>query len=79
MSIIDLAVFYEKHKNDLAALIPSGKGDPSLLTDLAAALAPVVKKHFPQYNPNNLIDDALTLLRVEVGPASPPTLTPQEH
>jgi hypothetical protein len=56
--------YVEKHYDDFAKLLPSGGGDPSLLADVAA----LVKKHFPQYNPNDLIDDTLALIKAETAP-----------
>ena len=73
MRIIPLAEYYEKHASQIEALLSASKtpSDPSLFLDAVAALAPVIKKHFPQYNVDSLIDDTLALLRVEMAPAPP--------
>ena len=60
--------YYFKHKDDfakLAALLPKGDGDPSLAADIVA----LVSKHWPQVNPNNLLQDTLTLIKTETAPA----------
>ena len=58
--------YWEKHGDDLAKLIPKGS-DPTFRSDATA----FVKKHFPQYNPNNLIDDTLALIDVVTAPDVP--------
>lgn len=64
MNLIAAAEFYEKHSDDFAklkALLPAGPSDPSLVNDIVALVA----KHFPQFNPNNLIEDTIALIREE--------------
>ena len=64
--------YYEKHAADIAKLLPKGKGDPTFLSDLAS----FVKKHYPQYNPNGLIDDTLALIDLVTAPEAPPASGP---
>jgi hypothetical protein len=64
MNLIAAAEFYEKHSDDFAkikALLPAGPGDPSLAADIVA----LITKHFPQANPNNLLEDTLALIKAE--------------
>ena len=64
MNIFAAAEYCLKHKDDfakVAALIPKGSGDPTLGPDIVA----VINKHFPAYNPNNLIEDTLALIKQE--------------
>ena len=70
MNIVAIAQFYIKHHQNISDLLPKGAGDQSLLSDAAT----FVKKHFPQYNPDNLIDDALALFnesQSSIAPAQP--------
>ena len=64
MNLIAAAEYYEKHSDDFAklkALLPAGPSDPSLVNDVVA----LITKHFPQLNPNNLIEDTIALVRQE--------------
>ena len=64
MNLMPLVGFYWKHGNQINSLIPkSGVGQTSLLLDVATAMAPVIKKHWPQLNANGLTDDALSTLK----------------
>ena len=64
MDIGAAVTYYFKHKDDfarLAALLPKGDGDPTLASDIVA----LVSKHWPQANPNGLLEDTLALIRTE--------------
>lgn len=65
MNLMPIVGFYWKHGNQINALIPKSgtAGQTSLLLDVAAALAPVIKKHWPQLNAEGLTDDALATLK----------------
>jgi hypothetical protein len=66
MRIIPLAEYYEKHSDQIEAMIPVAKpGESSLLLDFATALVPIIKKHWPSLNANGLLDDTLDLLKQE--------------
>lgn len=71
MNIIAVAeagfAFYKKHAADIAKLIPKGSGDPTFRADAVA----FIKKHYPQYNPNGLIDDTLALVDLVTAPDTP--------
>lgn len=73
MNIIAVAetgfAFYKKHAADIAKLIPKGSGDPTFRSDAVA----FIKKHYPQYNPNGLIDDTLALIDLVMAPDAPYT------
>ena len=56
--------YYKKHGDDFAKLMPKGT-DPTFRADLIAFL----KKHYPQYNPNGLIDDTVALIDLITAPA----------
>ena len=70
MNFMPLVGFYWKHGTQINTMLAKGGNQPSLVLDVATAMAPVIKKHFPQFNADNLCDDALATLK-EV-------LTPQE-
>jgi hypothetical protein len=60
--------FYWKHKDDftkLSALLPKGPGDPTLASDIVV----LIGKHWPQANPNNLLEDTLALIKTETAPS----------
>lgn len=68
MDIAAAIEFYFKHKDDfgkLAALLPKGEGDPTLAADIVA----LVSKHWPQVNPNHLLEDTLALIKTETAPS----------
>jgi len=69
MNIMPIVGFYWKHGQQINAMIPkSGTGaQSSLILDIAAAAVPVIKKHWPQLNANNLCDDALAALKEVLG------------
>ena len=71
VNIIPIAGFYFKHGSQISALLPksSGPSQSSLLLDVADALAPVVKRHWPQLNANGLVDDAVKTLHEMFAPA----------
>jgi hypothetical protein len=43
----------------------------AIVVELASAAAPLVKKHWPAYNANGLIDDALATLKEVLGQPDP--------
>lgn len=65
MNIMPLVGFYWKHGSQIEAMFAKGNSPDGshLVLDLVAALAPVVKKHWPKLNDNNLLDDGVTTLR----------------
>lgn len=73
MNFMPIVGFYWKHGSQINAMVSkSGKpGEPSLLLDVATALAPVIKRHWPQINDNNLTDDALATLKEVLDPNIP--------
>jgi len=70
MNWMPLVGFYWKHGTQINAMVPkSGTGgQSSLILDIATAAVPVVKKHWPQLNANNLCDDALAALKEVLTP-----------
>ncbi len=69
MNFMPLVGFYWKHGTQINAMIPkSGAGQPSLVLDVAMAAVPIIKKHWPQLNTNNLCDDALAALKEVLTP-----------
>ena len=73
MNIMPLFGFYWKHGTQIEAMFAGGNSPDGshLLLDLSAALAPVVKKHWPKLNDNNLLDDAVSTLRELLAPPAP--------
>lgn len=65
MNFMPIGGFYWKHGTQINAMLPKSgtAGQSSLLLDVATALAPVIKKHWPELNVNNLTDDALQTLK----------------
>lgn len=65
MNFMPLIGFYWKHGTQLNALMSknAGAGQSSLLTDIATAAVPIIKKHWPALNAEGLCDDALTALK----------------
>lgn len=70
MNWLPLVGFYWKHNAQISALLPkSGTANQSSLAlDVATAMAPVIKKHWPQLNENGLCDDALSTLKEVLTP-----------
>ena len=69
MQLLPIAGFYFKHGSQIESLMSKGgTGDGHLISDLAAALAPVIKNHWPSLDENGLIDDAVELLRQMFAP-----------
>ena len=58
MNMFPLIGFYMKHQQDLKVL--SQHSGPAV--DLLKALVPVIKKHWPQANVNNMLDDFVAAL-----------------
>ena len=81
MQIMPLVGFYWKHGTQINAMIPKSNtaGQPSLLLDVATALAPVIKKHWPELNANGLTDDALSTLKEVLAPDTPLSLDPNSQ
>lgn len=70
MNIMPAVGFYWKHGSQLQAMFvqsntPNGA---RLILDLADALLPVIEKHFPQYNQDDMLDDAVAMLREIMAP-----------
>jgi hypothetical protein len=67
---LPLVGFYWRHGAQINAMIPkSGTGEQaSLVLDVATAMVPIIKKHWPQLNAEGLCDDALTTLREVLAP-----------
>jgi hypothetical protein len=70
MNIMPLVGFYWKHGSQIEAMFSGGSTPDGshLLLDVASALAPVVKKHWPQLNADNLLDDGVATLRALLAP-----------
>lgn len=78
MNLRPLLGFFWKHGSQLQNLMESGaKPDGHLLIDVAAALTPVVKKHWPVLNENGLIDDGLSVMREVLAADSTISLPPE--
>lgn len=78
MNIMPLVGFYWKHGTQIEAMFSSGSSPDGshLILDVATALAPVIKKHWPKLNENNLLDDGVATLRELLAPPAPvPTVT----
>lgn len=62
--------FFWKHGEQISEMLPKSgtAGQSSLLLDVTTALAPVVKKHWPQLNANGLCDDAVTTMKEVLAP-----------
>jgi hypothetical protein len=73
MNIMPLVGFYWKHGSQIEALFAGGATPDGshLILDVAAALQPVIKKHWPQYNKDGLLDDGVATLRELLAPAGP--------
>ena len=71
MNLRPLLGFYWNHGTQIETMIADassgGKGS-GIITDVAEALAPVVKKHWPALNANNLIDDTISTLKAVLAP-----------
>ena len=70
MNLMPVVGFYWKHGSQINAMIPKSgtAGQSSLILDVATAMAPVIKKHWPQLNENGLCDDALSTLKEVLTP-----------
>ena len=71
MNIIGpLAGFWWKHGTQIGAMFAKGggSGGSPVVLDLAGALVQFVKKTWPQYNQNGLLDDALKTLEEILAP-----------
>lgn len=70
MNLMPLVGFYWKHGPRINTLMAanSGAGQSSLLLDVVTAMAPIVKKHWPQLNTDGLIDDGLATVKEVLGP-----------
>lgn len=75
MNFMPLIGFYWKHGAQVNALLSknSGPEQSSLLADIATAAVPIIKKHWPALNANNLCDDALAALKESV--TAPPLVS----
>ena len=71
MNLMPLVGFYWRHGAQINAMIPKSPDQPSPVLDLALALAPVIKKHWPQYNKDGLLDDGIETLRELLAPPGP--------
>jgi hypothetical protein len=69
MNFMPFVGFYWKHGAQINALLSksTGAGQSSLLTDIATAAVPIIKKHWPALNADSLCDDALTALKEAAG------------
>jgi len=64
MNIFAVFGYAAKHGEQISALFGKGKGaDSHIAADIAAALAPVIKKHWPQIDQDDLVDDTVSLMR----------------
>ena len=61
--------YYMKHGDQLKALFSSTGGNNHIALDLLNALAPVIARHFPALNDNDLLPDTVALLRAMLTPA----------
>jgi hypothetical protein len=66
VQILPWVGFYYRQHEQLAKLTAGGDG--TALLDIATALEPVIKKHWPQLNENGLLDDLLATLQASEGP-----------
>lgn len=74
MNIMPLVGFYWKHGSQIEAMVSKNKGGGNgthTILDLAHALVPFVKKTWPQYNANGLLDDALSTLDAALAAPAP--------
>ncbi len=56
--------FWGRRKNQIADLVADHKPHhPPILLDLAWALAPFLKRHWPQLNDQGILDDAVETLQ----------------
>lgn len=62
MNFLPLVGFYYRRHDKISALLKGSAGSGGIVVDFAKALAPVVKKHWPQLNEDGLLDDALATL-----------------
>lgn len=63
MNIIPIMGFYMRRHEQIRSLAGALSGNPGAVVALATALVPVVKKHWPQFNADGILDDALTTLQ----------------
>lgn len=70
MNFMPLVGFYWKHGTQINEMLAksSTPGQSSLALDTVTAMAPVIKKRWPQLNANNLIDDAVQTLKEVLTP-----------
>lgn len=73
MNFLPLAGFYWKHGTQIETMFAKGSSDPSLFIDVATALEPIIKKHWPALNASGLLDDALSTLKEMLAPPQTPT------
>ena len=73
MNIMPLVGYWWKHGSQIETMFSGGSSPDGshLLLDVAAALAPVIKKHWPKLNENNLLDDGVATLRELLAPPAP--------
>lgn len=81
MNLLPLAEFLFKHGTQIGAMFSGGSGKgSSFAVDLMNVVEPVIKKHFPELNANNLLDDARATLNAVVasdrsaGQPAPPSI-----
>jgi len=75
MNLMPLLGFYSRQHAQISDIFGgdgSGKGS-AIIVELASAAAPLIKKHWPAYNANGLIDDALATLKEVLAPPASPT------
>ncbi len=68
MNIMPAVGFWWKHGTQLQEMFAGKSHGSPLVLDVVTALQPVIKKHWPQYNQDNLLDDAVAMLREMMTP-----------
>ena len=63
--LMEYLSFWLKHQDQLRAM--SSGVNSHLTLDLLNAIAPVLKKHYPNLSVNDLLDDTVNLLRPILG------------
>lgn len=79
MRLWPLFSFYEKHSDDIKTLM-SGVANPNaspLFMDLLKTAVEFVKRHWPQLNPNGVLDDAIVAFESAFAPDAP-SIAPEQ-
>jgi len=73
MNLMPLLGFYYRQHAQISQIFGgdgSGKGS-EIVIELASTAVPLLKKHWPAYNANGLLDDALSTLKEVLAPPTP--------